>query len=470
MASAYGASFAPGMIVISSDGAPALFEQCGSAAVVDIVGPVVQHNGRGWDNYDDIARRVEAATASSSKAVVLRIDSPGGDVLGMIECAREIRATCAAAGKPLFAFVDGMACSAAYALSTAASVIVTPPASLVGSVGIFQPIVDVTAADRAMGLTITMVSSGARKLDGNPHTTTTEDAVVEVQKRVDGHASLFFDLVAEMRPGITADDLRALEGASFLGKEAVSVGLADAVGSWSDVLAMAASADKATAPAAPAKEKTMAEEEKVDKKAAARKAFFGAMEKAFEAAFGDEETDKEKAPAKEEPKKEEGKAAAEEPKKEEGASAKAFVATVSASEFAKLAASHHALETKLLAKEEGEARAALYSTRPDFTAAQRRTLDLLPIAEVKAACETWERIGRPAMALASAPTRGKGQNNDDSADFVDEQTAKAISARMGGESPLAGISHEGGALTLGPMTPEQARDHLKKLQSAGGAS
>ena len=71
----------------------------GPAVVVEIMGPLDHHASPDCDSYDAIHERVAAACASPSSVVVLKIDSPGGDVSGCFDTAREIRAMLTAAGK-----------------------------------------------------------------------------------------------------------------------------------------------------------------------------------------------------------------------------------------------------------------------------------------------------------------------------------------------------------------------------------
>jgi ClpP class serine protease len=445
------------------------FELCGAAAVVDILGPVVQHASY-WDNYESITARVTAAATSSARAVVLRIDSPGGDALGMIECARAIRATCLAAGKPLFAFVDGMACSAAYALASSAGVIVSPPAGVVGSVGVYQPMVDATAQDKMMGLSYEMISSGDAKLDGNPHAPLSDAARARTQLRVDGLADLFFALVADMRPGVTPNKMRALEGATFLGAEALRVGLIDAVGTWDDVLALVASDKTATASATATPEETaMADEEKKDdsmkdddakgaKKAKAKKALFSAMEAAFDSMFEDDD-DKDDEKKK---KKEEGSASAseEDPKKKEDEKEES---KASAATTMKLLARVHALEAERSLEKETAARASLLAQRPDFSAEVLATLATVPLAALKTAVETWPRAAyNPATAGSVTSTAARGPSAPKaSAAVIDHITEKM---GLGTPSGAAMTSEQGGfANVFQPISQEAAAARLAEL-------
>ncbi len=458
-ANAYGATFE----VLDGEAKPYSLE--GDAAVVDVVGPLVHHGSDPWCfwmSYESVEAAVLAAASSSAKAVVLRIDSPGGDALGVGECARALRGICRKAGKPLLAFADGMIASAAYALASAADTIIAPPAALVGSVGVYQPLVDATAADRAMGLSITMIASGERKLDGNPHVPMTDAARAETQRRVDGLADLFFALVAEMRPGASVASMRKLEGATFLGSEAVSVGLVDAVGSWDTVLAMVAGTQQA---AATATEQSMADETKDDSKSKARKAFFAAMEHAFNAAFGDEEEDKDKkkddGEEKSEDKKEpEEKAAAksdDEPKEEDKKDDMAAKALLS------LTREVHQMKVDAAAKEEAAERTTLLASRPDFSETVRGTLAKLPLAQVKEAVEKWERMPlNPAAAASVTGTRGKATNHDAVAPHVAAQMDAAMGLTAGASTGISRV--DGGFSTVfQPLTPEQAQARLAEM-------
>ena len=102
-------------------------EQC---EIVTIRGPLEQHDGWWADSYEAVLDRVTEACESPSPVIVLKIDSPGGQLEGCFDAARTIRSRCAAANKRLIAYVDGCACSGGYALACAASEIVVPGPSI----------------------------------------------------------------------------------------------------------------------------------------------------------------------------------------------------------------------------------------------------------------------------------------------------------------------------------------------------
>lgn len=238
-----------GMLALDPKALFALFSEAeqenmlqGSVAVVPIVGPLDHHAGWWCDSYDAIRERVKAACESSARTVVLKIDSPGGDVSGCFETARELRRMCEAAGKPLVAYVDGQACSGGYALACAASEIVVPHTGIVGSVGVINTRVDVSEYDAREGFRFAVTASGKRKADGHPHKALSEGESAATQTIVDSLAEVFFDLVAELR-GIPQAQLAGLEAGVFHGEGALRVGLADRVMSFDELLAAIESGD-----------------------------------------------------------------------------------------------------------------------------------------------------------------------------------------------------------------------------------
>lgn len=445
------------------------FEMAGQVAIVDIRGPLVQHTDWFWDSYDSITNRVSAAFASPCTAVILRIDSPGGDALGVFEAARELRALAVAARKPLIAYADGMIASAAYALACAAEAIYVPDAGFVGSIGVVKMLLDTTAADRAMGLNFAVVASGSRKADSNPHVAISEGAIAETQAQVDSLAELFFALVSDLR-GVPADNVRALQAALFHGQKAVSAKLADGVATFNELLAMVAAGPKPKAP--------QAEVQVMDKKelrAWLSKMAEGEGEAADKAKAALKCLDDEEKPAEEpkkDPPKEEPKAA--EPAKEEPKAADEETDTKA------LVAKVHNLETKiaerdlkLAAKEEAEHRAKLLSTRPDFSATVKATLMKGPLATLEDAVKNWERgpVLNPAAAASVTATRGEGEVGDASARGTQLAPAekKELDARMGRGSQAEPIRREGRSIVFGALSAEAAREHMAKKAGNGGS-
>lgn len=207
--------------------------------IIDISGPLDQRGGWWWDGYESIQRRVNAALADRQvQSILLDISSPGGVVAGCFEACRAIRAAAVAAGKPIVAFAGEMAASAAYALACTADTIVVPDTGMVGSVGVVTARWDVTKALDEQGVRIEVITSGARKADGNMAVPITDAELAKLQGIVDLLAGIFAQWVAERR-GITVDAVMALEADVFFGQSSLAVRLADQVGTKAEALALA---------------------------------------------------------------------------------------------------------------------------------------------------------------------------------------------------------------------------------------
>ena len=190
--------------------APEPFEVYGSVAVVQVCGPITNHDEGWFDSYDAIKQRLGAALASPASSVVLEFDSPGGDCAGCYETSRQLRAMAKKAGKKLYAVSSGLMASAAYALACAADFIACPETSFCGSIGVIEMLVDQVQADRAYGLNFAVIASGDHKADGNPHTALDLSTLTEATARVKSLADGFFALVAESRPSLSsAEALRS---------------------------------------------------------------------------------------------------------------------------------------------------------------------------------------------------------------------------------------------------------------------
>jgi signal peptide peptidase SppA len=442
----------------------------GDVAVVTVRGPLEHHAGGFFDNYDAIKDRARDALASSAKAVVLSIDSPGGLVSGVYTTSRELRAMAAAARKPLYAYADGECSSAAYALACAAEQIFVSVGATAGSIGVIAIAVDATAADKAIGLRFEAISSGRRKTDGNPHVAMSDESISSMQKTVDAQAAVLFALVSDSR-GVSSDAVRGFQAGIFVGQQAIEVGLADDVPTTLEELAAKINAGTITekALAGAAGETTTMDMEEVRKALGEGAAGDGEAAKKCRAALAaldggdDPEKDKEKGASSEEPDK--GKDKEKEPsddkdKKKDDEKAKAAAASGDLA----LAAKVQSLTAWREEKEEGEERAKLMASRPDLDPDVVKFLNRSPVAIVKDAVKTFPR-GKAkspvAAALAAASvdvraTRGEDQGEPGDAVRGDYTTAD-LDAQMGLGAPTHAIRHDGTRLSLGVMTPDQAR-------------
>ena len=204
-------------------------------AIVPVTGTLVSRSGylaaaSGLVSYNDIGDAIEAAAIDPRvRAIVLDIDSPGGEVGGLFDLADRIAAIRQASGKPIQAVANETALSAAYAIACAADGITVTQTGEVGSVGVVAVHVDESGADARAGLAWTFVHAGERKVDGNPHESLSPRARADIQADVDALYERFVSLVARRRT-LSPEAVRATEAAVYRGDLAVQAGLADRVG------------------------------------------------------------------------------------------------------------------------------------------------------------------------------------------------------------------------------------------------
>ncbi|ASJ23829.1 S49 family peptidase [Laribacter hongkongensis] len=211
----------------------------GKLAVIPIHGTLVRRTSgleaeSGLASYSGIAAQLDAALASPEvAAILLDVDSPGGESGGVFDLADRIRA--AAQVKPVWAVANDMAFSAAYALASAATRVFVARTGGVGSIGVIAMHVDQSVKDAKDGVRYTAVFAGERKNDLNPHEPISDEAHAVLKAEVHRVYDLFVETVARHR-GLDADAVRATEAGLFFGPDAVAAGLADAVGGFDDAL------------------------------------------------------------------------------------------------------------------------------------------------------------------------------------------------------------------------------------------
>jgi ClpP class serine protease len=461
-----------------SDVTEPLFTEEGDYAVVEVQGPLSQRTTFWMDSYESIRARVADALNSGLSSVCLRIDSPGGDYAGALELSRELRQMAADAGKRLVAFTDGMALSAGYAIACAASEIVATESACVGSIGVWAPLVDVTAQDAMFGTKVVIAASGTAKADRNPHVAMTKESIARLQETVDGQAALFFDLVSEAR-GIDVLSIKALEGAEVFGAAALTAQLCDRiVNSWSSFLsnseskAMKPKASKYLDEAKVALRRAAEGEDEEEKKAA---------EKALKALETDD--DKEKKDKKEEGDEEakaEGEADAkakgeadEKDKKDGEEKAKALAAASNeltlAQEVQALKAAAAKDRAERAAEKDAEARSKLYASRPDLSAAQKKAFDRLPLSDAKAVIETMPRVTATpgAAAAAMTPTVSGGERREAYQPTLSAEEEALLLKTGGGKAmgPKRAVQI-GTVLQMPNFTPAEAAAYVAEQEKA----
>jgi ClpP class serine protease len=201
-----------------------------------VEGPL-EHRASWWASYDAIEEQVEAALACPQvTAVALKIDSPGGVAAGMGQCHRRLIKLQKQYSKLITAYVDELACSAAYNLAAACrGGIWLAREATVGSIGVILCTVDESARLERDGVAVRYVVTGRRKADLHPGSPVTDEVLSVAQAKVDELGGHFFRAMARAR-STSPEAIEELEAAVFSGASAVRVGLADGVADWDSFL------------------------------------------------------------------------------------------------------------------------------------------------------------------------------------------------------------------------------------------
>ncbi|MCO8643226.1 S49 family peptidase [Burkholderia multivorans] len=193
------------------------------------------HPWSGMTGYDGIRSLLSLAMEDPEvRAIVLDIDSPGGEVAGCFDLTDAIYE--AREEKPIWSILSESAYSAAYAIASASDRIIVPRTGGTGSVGVICMHVDFSKALSQAGIDVTLIHYGDRKADGNEYSPLSKDARARIQADVDAMGELFVETVARNR-GLTAARVRSTQAGTFLGAAGVEVGFADAVMAPDDALA-----------------------------------------------------------------------------------------------------------------------------------------------------------------------------------------------------------------------------------------
>ena len=210
-------------------------------AVLPVLGTLVRRASyigaaSGLTSYHDIEAMAEQAFADPMvKAVLLEIDSSGGEAGGVFDLAQRLRTLAQTSGKPLWAIADEAALSAAYAIACAADRLWLTRTAEVGSIGVVAVHVDESVADAKAGLNYTFLHAGAHKVDGHPHAPLPAPVAADIQADIEQLHTQFISLVAGFRR-LTPEAIRDTEARVYRGEAALQAGLADQIGNRAEAI------------------------------------------------------------------------------------------------------------------------------------------------------------------------------------------------------------------------------------------
>ena len=199
-------------------------------AVIDITGII--------SKSDATIKLIHAyRDAPSVKAIVIRIDSPGGSVAPVQEIYTELEKI----EKPIVASMAGSAASGGYYVACAADTIVANPGTLTGSIGVIMQFTRMKGLYDKVGLEHQVIKSGEFKDTGSPFRTLTEREQAVLQATVDDVYNQFVDTIAEARGNLLtrAEVVELADGRIFSGKQALDSKLIDQLGNLPDAIEIA---------------------------------------------------------------------------------------------------------------------------------------------------------------------------------------------------------------------------------------
>jgi len=215
-----------------------------AVAVVRVEGVIVSGKEADWslsstDNAysESIVERLERAEQDPSvKAIVLRVNSPGGGIVA----TDEIYSALTEIEKPVVVSMGEMAASGGYYISCAAQEILANPATLTGSIGVISTVPNFEGLLDKVGIEMLVIKSGTMKDELSPYRQPTEEEIAHWQGITDEAYEQFLGVVVEGRD-LDPDEARELaDGRVYTGRQALELGLVDQLGNLPEAVQLAA--------------------------------------------------------------------------------------------------------------------------------------------------------------------------------------------------------------------------------------
>lgn len=171
----------------------------------------------------------------SVKAILLRINTPGGGVAASQEIYEEVKKT-RDSGKIIVVSMGAIAASGGYYIAVGSSLIVSNPGTLTGSIGVIAQFISIKDLAEKLGINQTTIKSGNLKDAGNPFRQMNDTDKAYFQDVVDNSFMQFLDVVAKERKMDKETLLKYANGRVFTGMQAKEYGLVDSLGTFEDAI------------------------------------------------------------------------------------------------------------------------------------------------------------------------------------------------------------------------------------------
>ncbi len=202
-----------------------------SVGLVEVIGPIC--DARKWCKQIDDFRKNRQV-----KAIVIRMDSPGGGVSAAQELYTALKR--ARAVKPVVVSMGGVAASGGYYSSLGADTIVANPGTTTGSIGVLIEVAQLHELMEKIGFSTEVIKSGEYKDSGTPFRKLSPKERTYLQGYVDDAYDQFIQVVAEERSLDLEKVKEIADGRVFTGRQALALGLVDVLGDQYDAVCIAA--------------------------------------------------------------------------------------------------------------------------------------------------------------------------------------------------------------------------------------
>jgi protease-4 len=223
--------FVASLLVMRFGATPGEFSFGGRIAVVEIRGVITQSSGV----IDELRRHRED---NGVKAIVLRIDSPGGGVGPSQEIYQEVLKT--RKEKKVLTSMGAVAASGGYYIACGSDLIVANPGTITGSIGVVMQFSNFEELMKKIGIKGVVIKSGAFKDTGSPFREMTPEERRLLQQVIDSVQEQFVQAVATGRKMDRAKVAEIADGRILTGEQARKLGLVDELGNLQDAIDLAA--------------------------------------------------------------------------------------------------------------------------------------------------------------------------------------------------------------------------------------
>jgi protease-4 len=214
-------------------------------AIITVDGLIMNQEGDGFFRSENpvsfFVEQLDKAQADADvKAIIIRINSPGGGVTASDIMYQRLMRLRAARKVPVIAAIEDVGASGAYYIACGSDTIIATPTSVTGSIGVIMQTISFAGTMDKLGITAKAITSGHFKDMLNPLKPLAPDDAQIVQAMVNEYYEGFVKVVAAGRPKMDAAKVRELaDGRVYTGRQARDLGLVDSLGYMEDAIAAA---------------------------------------------------------------------------------------------------------------------------------------------------------------------------------------------------------------------------------------